>query len=88
MTKKTFRYARMVVSGLMIALTFLVAGATFAQDGVDFSTAEIAFAIDNFVMFICAVLVLFMQAGFAMVEAGLNGGKNTINVLFLSLIHI
>ena len=32
-------------------------------------------------MFICAVLVLFMQAGFAMVEVGLNSAKNTVNIL-------
>jgi Amt family ammonium transporter len=33
-------------------------------------------------MFIAAVLVLFMQAGFALVEAGFNSSKNTINILF------
>ena len=32
-------------------------------------------------MFICAVLVIFMQAGFAMVEIGLNSAKNAINIL-------
>lgn len=43
--------------------------------------AQLAFAIDNIMLFICAVLVLFMQAGFAMVEVGLNSAKNTINIL-------
>lgn len=47
------------------------------------ATAELAYyAIDNVVLFIAAVLVLFMQAGFAMVEAGLNSAKNTVNILF------
>ncbi|MBT4158697.1 MAG: ammonium transporter, partial [Planctomycetaceae bacterium] len=32
-------------------------------------------------MFICAVLVIFMQAGFAMVEIGLNSAKNAVNIL-------
>jgi len=32
-------------------------------------------------MFVCAVLVIFMQAGFAMVEIGLNSAKNTVNIL-------
>lgn len=41
-----------------------------------------AFAIDNLFLFICAVLVIFMQAGFAMVEAGFNSAKNTVNILF------
>ncbi|MEM9773804.1 MAG: ammonium transporter [Chloroflexota bacterium] len=88
MNVKALRTVRMIVSGLIIAMTFAVAGAAFAQDGIEFSAGEIAFAIDNFVMFICAVLVLFMQAGFAMVEAGFNGGKNTINILFKNLMDM
>ena len=39
------------------------------------------YAINTLIMFICAVLVLFMQAGFAMVEVGLNAAKNTVNIL-------
>ncbi|MFT5193327.1 MAG: Amt family ammonium transporter [Cellvibrionaceae bacterium] len=88
MYSKNLRTVRMMVSGLIIAMTFGFAGAAFAQDGIEFSGVEIAFAIDNFVMFICAVLVLFMQAGFAMVEAGFNGGKNTINILFKNLMDM
>ena len=34
------------------------------------------YAINTIVMFICGVLVLFMQAGFAMLEAGLVRSKN------------
>ena len=41
-----------------------------------------AFALDNFFVFVCALLVLFMQPGFAMVEAGFNSAKNTVNILF------
>ena len=40
------------------------------------------YALDNAMLFVCAILVLFMQAGFAMVEAGLNAAKNTVNILF------
>ncbi|MCB1173220.1 MAG: ammonium transporter [Leptospiraceae bacterium] len=47
-----------------------------------------AYAIDNIVLFFMAVLVFFMQAGFAMVEAGLNSAKNTVNILFKNLIDI
>ena len=43
---------------------------------------QAGYAIDNFFLFICAVLVLFMQAGFAMVEAGFNSSKHTVNILF------
>lgn len=47
--------------------------------------ASMAFTIDNIVLFICAVLVIFMQAGFALVEAGLNASKNCVNILFKNL---
>ena len=39
------------------------------------------FAADNLFLMICAVLVIFMQAGFAMVEVGMNPAKHTVNIL-------
>jgi len=48
---------------------------------VAFDAADSAYTINTLIMFICAVLVLFMQAGFAMVEVGLNSAKNTVNIL-------
>lgn len=47
-----------------------------------------AYTIDNFFLFITAVLVLFMQAGFAMLEAGLNHAKNAVNILFKNLMDM
>ncbi|RME92466.1 MAG: ammonium transporter [Candidatus Hydrogenedentota bacterium] len=52
------------------------------------ATDELAYAVDNMFLFFCAVLVLFMQAGFAMVEAGLNASKNTVNILFKNLMDL
>jgi len=43
--------------------------------------SDFAYTINTLIMFFCAVLVLFMQAGFAMVEVGLNAAKNTVNIL-------
>ena len=51
-------------------------------------SAELAYAIDNLLLFICAVLVLFMQAGFAMVEAGFNSAKNAVNILCKNLMDM
>ena len=52
-------------------------------------TAEdIAYALDNTVLFLAAVLVLFMQAGFAMVEAGFNAAKNCVNILCKNLMDL
>jgi Amt family ammonium transporter len=43
---------------------------------------ETQYAIDNITLFLCAVLVIFMQAGFALVETGLNAAKNAVNIMF------
>ncbi len=52
------------------------------------SLEEVSYAIDNLFLLIAAVLVLFMQAGFAMVEAGFNAAKNAVNILFKNLIDV
>jgi len=43
---------------------------------------DVAYSIDNLLLFISAVLVLFMQSGFALVEGGLNSAKNAVNIFF------
>lgn len=60
---------------------------TAVEETVEEAPAEeaadlgVGYALDNVILFLCAVLVLFMQAGFAMVESGLNSAKNTVNIL-------
>jgi ammonium transporter, Amt family len=49
---------------------------------------QLAYSINNMILFVCAVLVIFMQAGFAMLEAGLNAAKNTVNILFKNLMDL
>ncbi len=39
-------------------------------------------AVDNLWVLVAGILVLMMQLGFAMLEAGFNAAKNTVNVLF------
>jgi Amt family ammonium transporter len=58
-------------------------------------TAEVAvvadpvgYAIDNLFLFIGAVLVIFMQPGFAMVECGFNSAKNAVNILFKNVMDL
>jgi len=41
----------------------------------------VATALDNIFLLIATVLVIFMQAGFAILESGLNHSKNTVNIL-------
>jgi ammonium transporter, Amt family len=45
-----------------------------------------AFLANNMFLFVCAVLVIFMNAGFAMVEAGMCRQKNAVNILAKNLI--
>jgi Amt family ammonium transporter len=58
--------------------TIATAAPADARPSVD----ELTYAIDNITLFICAVLVIFMQAGFALVETGLNSSKNAVNIMF------
>ena len=42
---------------------------------------EIGYALDTFYFLMCAALVMWMAAGFAMLEAGLVRAKNTVEIL-------
>lgn len=42
---------------------------------------EIAYALDTFYFLMCTVLVMWMAAGFAMLESGLVRSKNTVEIL-------
>ncbi len=44
--------------------------------------------LDNIFIFFCGVLVLFMQAGFAMVEAGFTQAKNAANIMMKNLMDV
>ena len=53
-----------------------------------YEKSEMDYTINTLIMFICAVLVLFMQAGFAMVEVGFNAAKNSVNILFKNVMDL
>ncbi|MCC9599273.1 ammonium transporter [Stieleria sp. JC731] len=60
-----------------------------AEEAADtISAADYNYTINTLIMFVCAVLVIFMQAGFAMVEVGLNSAKNTVNILAKNVMDI
>lgn len=42
---------------------------------------EVSYALDTFYFLMCTALVMWMAAGFAMLEAGLVRGKNTVEIL-------
>ncbi len=47
--------------------------------------AEIALAVDQIWLVVAAAMVMFMQAGFAMVEAGFTRAKNAANIIMKNL---
>ena len=61
----------------------LMTGTAFAQEvTVEVgATDTLAYVVDNLFLLIAAILVIFMQAGFAILESGLNHSKNTVNIL-------
>ncbi len=67
-----------VISGLggVVAILAITPSVGFAQDYVP-TTQDY---LNNIWVFIAGVLVFFMQAGFALVEAGLTRAKNVVNI--------
>ena len=64
----------------LVVIVILTGYTAFASEVV---SAEIAYyTIDNMLLFVSAILVLFMQAGFAGLEAGMSPTSNTVNILF------
>ncbi|MBX0327170.1 ammonium transporter [Oscillochloris sp. ZM17-4] len=81
--KLTWRKTGLVFAGAL-GLWFASRGTAFAQDGGP-SNEEIGIALDTMWLLISAFLVFFMQAGFALVEAGMTRSKNTVNILMKNL---
>lgn len=68
-------------------LASLPASRALADDAAA-QPADVGYALTNAMLFVCAVLVLFMQAGFAMVESGLNAAKNAVNIMFKNITDV
>src|SRR5919107_3784908 len=77
---------RLVLLGMMVLLLIAaVPAAAFAQDTLvtqgTATTEDVALALDTMWVVVAAVLVLFMQAGFAMLEVGFSRMKNVGSVV-------
>ncbi|MGA9276543.1 MAG: ammonium transporter [Ilumatobacter sp.] len=66
-----------IISGLggVVALLAIAPSVGYAQEAT-----EVQAILDNIWVFIAGCLVFFMQAGFALVEAGLTRAKNVVNI--------
>jgi Amt family ammonium transporter len=83
---KSRALTRTATLGLGFAgVTCLLATPAFAdQEGLD-AAADVQAKLDNVWVLVAAVLVIFMQAGFALVEAGLTRAKNVANIFMKNL---
>jgi Amt family ammonium transporter len=62
------------------------AAAAPAQDGFNKSLTDTSYALDTVWVMIAAFLVMWMQAGFALVETGLTRAKNAVNICMKNLL--
>ena len=83
-----------LIAGLAITagVLALTAAPAFAQEEVAVTMAEesltadaVQVVLDNIWVLIAAILVIFMQAGFALVEAGLTRAKSVANIMMKNL---
>jgi Amt family ammonium transporter len=75
-----------IVSGSLLATVIAVAASSAVSAAEEGPTAsDVQAVLDNVWILIAAVLVIFMQAGFALVEAGLTRGKNVANIFMKNL---
>ncbi len=71
-----------VGTAAMIAATTTPA---WAQEAASSAADAVQANLDNVFVLFCAVLVIFMQAGFALVEAGLTRAKSVANIMMKNL---
>ena len=73
------------------AIAALLLGTTVAgaqESDVADAVADLTTAIDTVWLLIAGVLVLFMQAGFALVESGFIRTKNVVNILMKNVLDV
>jgi Amt family ammonium transporter len=88
MLEKILRFRRpiAILSGALLALVWIAtANAQSPQDNA-VSIEDLTSALDQAWLMLTAFMVFFMQAGFAMVEAGFVRSKNTINILMKNIL--
>ncbi|HWH34556.1 MAG TPA: ammonium transporter [Acidimicrobiales bacterium] len=79
---------RKCVVGAVLATVLVVGLASPALAFDKPAEPDTQYILDNIFVFIAAVLVLFMQAGFALVEAGLTRAKNVANIMMKNMMDL
>jgi len=74
----------MIGVGVGLAFIALMANPAAAQEDID-PVMLVQTNLDNIFIMFCAVLVILMQAGFALVEAGLTRAKSVANIMMKNM---
>lgn len=77
------RYSRLSLAPILVGLAVWLWLSPMAMAQ---SAADVQATLDNIWVLIAAILVIFMNAGFAMVETGFCRRKNAVNILAKNLI--
>lgn len=80
MNRKTFWSGAILISGIALAGPALAEEA-MTISGVSDTLTQLAYSVDTFYFLMSGALVMWMAAGFSMLEAGLVRGKNTVEIL-------
>ena len=78
---------KLLTGGAIAALLTLYLGSPAGAFGIP-EEPSTQYILDNLWILIAAVLVLFMQAGFALVEAGLTRAKSVANIMMKNLMDL
>ena len=80
MNRKTFWGGAVILAGLTLAGPALAEEAATLSSVAD-NLTQLAYSVDTFYFLMSGALVMWMAAGFTMLEAGLVRGKNTVEIL-------
>ena len=79
--KKNKRYKN-YWGGITFFVTLVLAAPALAEEpGIRDTVIQLAYSVDTFYFLMSGALVMWMAAGFTMLEAGLVRGKNTVEIL-------
>lgn len=86
MKNRTSMSTKKIWGGAILLGGLALAGPAVAEEAVTISgvadnLTQLAYSVDTFYFLMSGALVMWMAAGFAMLEAGLVRGKNTVEIL-------